>query len=331
MGLQEVFGFEFQCTDELGPATAYINSLNETTFEAMPVSIGLIVDSVIEEINGRETPKAEETASNGNDNPKQSNPKDFGEWDMVFVKGGAFTATLGDTDENRREIVIRKNVKIADFYIGRYPVTRSQWFSVMEDKTCEADGKLPIECVSWEMAQAFIGKLNKKTGKNFRLPTAAEWEYAATGGQQSKGYKFSGSNDADKVAWYADNSGYKVHEVGTKEPNELEIYDMSGNVWEWCSDRWGNYQNLPTFNGQEALNMMLAVLSRTRQPDDPLIKEIKEKQKAGTAIAEGAYRVRRGCFWGNPTPYVHDSIRFTEVPNDTHGGNGFRLAHSVNK
>jgi formylglycine-generating enzyme required for sulfatase activity len=120
---------------------------------------------------------------------KQSNPKDFGEWDMVFVKGGAFTATLGDIDENRQETVIRKNVKIADFYIGRYPVTRSQWFSVMEDKTSETDGKLPVEFVSWEMAQAFIGKLNEKTGKNFRLPTAAEWEYAATGGQQSKRYK----------------------------------------------------------------------------------------------------------------------------------------------
>ena len=102
---------------------------------------------------------------------------------------------------------------------------------------------LPVENISWNDCKAFISKVNALTGKNFRMPTEAEWEYAARGGSKSRGYKYSGSNTLDDVAWYGDNSGRKTHEVGTKKPNELGLYDMSGNVWEWCSDLYGDYSS----------------------------------------------------------------------------------------
>ena len=101
----------------------------------------------------------------------------------------------------------------------------------------------PVEQVSWHDCKEFITKLNKLTGKNFRLPTEAEWEYAARGGNKSKGYKYSGSNTIGNVAWYDDNSGEATHNVKTKSPNELGIYDMSGNVWEWCEDWYGDYSS----------------------------------------------------------------------------------------
>ena len=188
---------------------------------------------------------------------------DFGEWDMVFVEGGSFQATLGDTSDDGREIIVNKDVDITSFYIGRYPVTREQWFSVMEGKPCETDENLPVEQVSWEDSQAFIKRLNEQTGKKFRLPTATEWEYAAKGGRKSKGYQFSGSNNADEVAWYSSNSDNRTHDIGTKQPNELEIYDMSGNVWEWCEDRWGNFQNLPTYGGRQILLKMKNLMTMT--------------------------------------------------------------------
>jgi formylglycine-generating enzyme required for sulfatase activity len=99
----------------------------------------------------------------------------------------------------------------------------------------------PVEMVSWDDAQAFIAKLNQRTGKHYRLPTEAEWEYAARGGSKSNGYTYSGSNDLNSVAWYIDNSGSKTHPVGQKQANELGIYDMTGNVWEWCQDWFGDY------------------------------------------------------------------------------------------
>ncbi len=125
--------------------------------------------------------------------------------------------------------------------------TRSEWDAAMV--TSSGSMKRPVENVSWDDCQAFLRKLNQLTGKNFRLPTEAEWEYVARGGNKSRGYKYSGSNNLGNVAWYCENipsqkegaSGYGTQPVATKSPNELGIYDMSGNVWEWCQDKWYNY------------------------------------------------------------------------------------------
>jgi formylglycine-generating enzyme required for sulfatase activity len=106
----------------------------------------------------------------------------------------------------------------------------------------------PVDKVSWNEVQQYIQKLNAQTGKNYRLPTEAEWEYAAKGGKASRGYTYSGSNDIDSVAWYYHNSGSKTHAVGTKQANELGIYDMSGNVWEWCSDWYDYYSGYSVTN-----------------------------------------------------------------------------------
>ncbi|MDR1898175.1 MAG: formylglycine-generating enzyme family protein [Prevotellaceae bacterium] len=245
---------------------------------------------------------------------------------MVFVKGGKFQATLGSTDEYGRETVIKKAVSINNFYIGQYPVTQAQWNLVMGEhpEHTEKDN-FPVTNVSWEEVQVFIGKLNKKTGKKYRLPSAQEWEYAATGGNESKGYKYSGSNDADKVAWYGENSNYNTHEVGTKQANELGIYDMSGNVWEWCNDRWGNYDKLSTFKGKEAFNILRSVLTATG--NHKALAELDKEEAKTKNIADGAYRVRRGCSCLTMVePYVNDSIRFTEVSDASYNDTGFRLA-----
>ena len=165
---------------------------------------------------------------------------------MIRVEGGTFT--MGATDEQgeyaANDEFPTHSVTLDSFLIGEAEVTQELWEVVMGNNPSYNKGaQRPVENVSWNDCQYFIQKLNQLTGKVFRLPTEAEWEYAARGGKQSKGYKYSGSNNIDDVAWYKDNSGSKTHPVATKQPNELGIYDMSGNVWEWCQDWYGLYSS----------------------------------------------------------------------------------------
>ena len=167
-------------------------------------------------------------------------------YNMVWVEGGTFR--MGATSEQGSDAYSDEkpvhSVTLSSFYIGKTEVTQALWKAVMGSNPSNFRGdNLPVECVSWNDCQAFIRKLNALTGQNFRLPTEAEWEFACRGGNNSRGYKYSGSNYIDNVAWYDGNSGDKTLPVGTKAPNELGIYDMSGNVWEWCADWCGDYSS----------------------------------------------------------------------------------------
>lgn len=172
--------------------------------------------------------------------------------DMVFVKGGIFEMGSIDVDSEEDEQPLTQIV-VKDFYIGKYEITQKEWSAVMKKNPSYFKGKnRPVECVSWYDVQKFIENLNAKTGKHYRLPTEAEWEYAARGGNKSKGYKYSGSNNPNEVAWYRRNSYNKTQPIGSKEPNELGIYDMSGNVYEWCYDWYNsNYTSSLENNSEE--------------------------------------------------------------------------------
>ena len=169
---------------------------------------------------------------------------------MIAVEGGTFLMGSPESDTGAfGDEMPQHEVTLSNYYIGETEVTQELWEAVMGSNLSKFKGpKLPVEKVSWNDCQEFIGKLNAQTGKTFRLPTEAEWEYAARGGKKSKGYTYSGSNAIGNVAWYSDNSGKTTHEVGTKQANELGIYDMTGNVWEWCQDWYGEtyYENSST-------------------------------------------------------------------------------------
>ena len=163
------------------------------------------------------------------------------EYPMVYVSGGSFMMGSDDSDADSQERPVHR-VTLSSYRIGKYEVTQELWGAVMGNNPSYSKGsRKPVNNVSWNACQEFISKLNAITGMNFKLPTEAQWEFAARGGNESKGYKYSGSDYIDSVAWYDGNSGGKTHDVGTKSPNELGVYDMSGNVWEWCSDWYGSY------------------------------------------------------------------------------------------
>ena len=168
------------------------------------------------------------------------------EYPMVYVSGGSFD--MGATSEQGSDV--RDNEKpvhrvtLRNYSVGKYEVTQELWEAVMGSNPSYFKGaRKPVEMVTWNDCDDFIRKLNAMTGQNFRLPTEAEWEFAARGGNSSRGCKYSGSNTIGNVAWYADNSGGETHDVGGKSPNELGIYDMSGNVWEWCYDYYSSYSS----------------------------------------------------------------------------------------
>ena len=171
--------------------------------------------------------------------------------DMIRVEAGTFT--MGATPEMKNpwkdEKPAHQVTLTNDYYIGKYEVTQALWKAVMGNNPSRFKGdNLPVEWVSWDDCQEFISKLNNITGKKFRLPTEAEWEYAARGGKKSRGFQYSGSNNLSDVAWYDGNSGNKTHAVGTKQANELGIYDMSGNVCEWCQDWYDKYSSSSQVN-----------------------------------------------------------------------------------
>ncbi len=162
---------------------------------------------------------------------------------MIIVEGGTFQMGCTSGDSNGRPV--HQVTLTNDYYIGETEVTQELWTAVMGSNPSyfESSNQLPVEQVSWDDCQTFIAKLNALTGRTFRLPTEAEWEFAARGGNASEGYTYSGSNNVGDVAWYSDNSNDETHVVATKAPNELGIYDMSGNVWEWCQDWYGDYSS----------------------------------------------------------------------------------------
>ena len=165
-------------------------------------------------------------------------------FNMIYVNGGTFT--MGATSEQmnpENEEKPMHQVTLSSFYIGETEVTQSLWKAVMDSNPSQFKGdNLPVERVSWEDCQDFIRKLNIITGRNFRLPTEAEWEFAARGGNKSKHTQYSGSGKIEDVAWFDGNSN-ETHRVKSKKANELGIYDMSGNVWEWCQDWYGEYSS----------------------------------------------------------------------------------------
>lgn len=229
---------------------------------------------------------------------------------MITVEGGTFimTAQQGgyDIDMEKPDHL----VALSSYSIGETEVTQALWLAVMgsnpsyfsSKNNYAEDLQRPVERVSWVDCQNFIAKLNKLTGKNFRLPTEAEWEYAARGGKLSKGYEYAGSNTIDDVAWYYDNCGILgsnspdggTHTVATKAPNELGLYDMTGNVWEWCQDWYGDYTS--------------------------------EVQTNPTGPASGFSRVNRGASWATFAKYSGVSFRNNAVETYSDFGIGLRLA-----
>lgn len=227
---------------------------------------------------------------------------------MVWVEGGEFL--MGGTSEqgseaNNNEQVIRR-IRLNSYYIGECEITQEQWAIVMGTSIRQQAGKAgkssyygigpdyPMYYVSWEEAQAFCRELSRMTGRTYCLPTEAQWEYAARGGKKADGSKYSGSWAIDKVAWYDDNSGSSTHPVKNKQANSLGLYDMSGNVWEWCSDWYGSVYND----------------NKTNNPTGP---------------STGSSRVLRGGGWRSNAQKCRVSYRGRNSPDLRGTNSGFRV------
>ncbi len=233
---------------------------------------------------------------------------------MVWIEGGEFT--MGTSNKNDSDALSDEKpahqVTVNGFYLCKYEVTQKLWQAVMGTNVghqleiigswsqhSDVGADYPMYLISWDECQEFVNRLNLLSGKNYRLPTEAEWEYAAHGGKKSHGYKYSGSNDIDIVAWYMYNSGNTgTHIVGQKKPNELGLYDMSGNVSEWCQDWYGSYSADP------------------------------QKNPIGPATGSD-HIIRSGCE-GLPAWSCRISARQHDIPSRRDRDLGFRLASDMN-
>ncbi len=222
---------------------------------------------------------------------------------MVLVEGGTFMMGGRENDPYVKpwELPVHE-VTLSDYYIGETEVTQALWRAVMgtsNNPSCSNNGytnnyQRPVECVTYANCLSFITKLNQKTGKTFRLLTDAEWEYAARGGKYGHGYMFPGGDDIFEIAWHIENSDDVTHAVGTKAPNELGIYDMAGNVGEWCSDWFGYYS--------------------------------ADAQTNPTGPTSGQFRVVRGGSWNQGWRMNRSTYRHDMDPNSGIAHVGFRLA-----
>ncbi len=219
---------------------------------------------------------------------------------MICVHGGTFQ--MGATDEQYSAVSDEypaHEVTLSEYFMGQYEVTQELWQAVMgsNPSTHTNNPQFPVEMVSWNDCQLFIAELNKITGLNFSLPTEAQWEYAARGGEFARGLLFSGSDFSEEVAWFDTNSSYETHPVGQLKPNELGLYDMSGNVYEWCSDFYGDYSETPQI--------------------DP------------TGLADGWGRILRGgCYYEWGEDKLRISSRHMDAPDVCDDGYGLRLVLS---
>lgn len=202
--------------------------------------------------------------------------------DMVLVEGGTFTmGVIQNTDScaNDDEQPAHE-VTLSAFHISKYEVTQRLWQAVMgSNPSYFKDDDRPIEWVSWDNCQQFIKRLNALTGKQFRLPTEAEWEFAARGGNKSRSCKYSGGDDIRQVAWYRTNSECTTHAVGTRKPNELGLYDMTGNVSEWCQDWYDTYPSDPQTDPQGPGNTNRKVYRGGGWNDDAATNRITARDK----------------------------------------------------
>jgi len=216
---------------------------------------------------------------------------------MKWVRGGSFE--MGDSKGEKDELPIH-SVQMNDYYLSETEVTQELWTAIMGKKnpSCYKGEKLPVDRVTWKQCKLFIERLNQLTGRSFRLPTEAEWEYAARGGAGNKGFQYAGSNRFEEVAWCSENVFLKKMEgartVKTKRPNELGIYDMSGNVWEWCEDFYGCYDTV--------------------------------SQKNPKGPGKGLFHVIRGGSWRSSKDYLRVSNRFMLSDWRFEDNVGFRLA-----
>ncbi len=254
----------FGCIGKTDNLTFYVMTLLERKVAVVPVNKSVRgagfnfnrdVFMVIDPANGKimnilkellpDAKKVEDQASVVatplEEEPKKVAPKSEDlPYEMVFVKGGKFRmgSEYGAADEKPVH-----PVSVRDFYLGMYEVTQEMYQKVMGSNPSRFSGcaQCPVESVSWNDAQAFIKKLNEMTGLKYRLPTEAEWEYAARGGVKTKNTRFAGSDQANDVGWYKDNSAFKTKPVGGKKPNELDIFDLTGNVSEWAEDWFERY------------------------------------------------------------------------------------------